>query len=94
MQLADFEMMETTMPKGVQAVLDFGDYELSIVKNEISYGNKSGLFEIAVFKNGDQVELPGITEKGNTVKGFLTESDVNSIITKLHTITNRIPRQI
>ena len=94
MQLADFEMMETTMPKGVQAVLDFGDYELSIVKNEISYGNKSGLFEIAVFKNGDQVELPGITNEGDTVKGFLKESDVDAIILKMHTITNRIPRQI
>ena len=94
MQLADFEMMETTMPKGVQAVLDFGDYELSIVKNEMSYGNKSGLFEIAVFKDGDQVELPGITNQGNTVKGFLTESEVDAIILKMHTITNRIPRQI
>ena len=94
MQLADFEMMETTMPKGVQAILNFGNYELSIVKNEMSYGNKSGLFEIAVFKDGDQVELPGITNQGNTVKGFLTESEVDAIILKMHTITNRIPRQI
>ena len=94
MQLADFEMMETTMPKGVQVILNFGDYELSIVKNEMSYGNQSGLFEIAAYKNGDQVELPGITAQGDTVKGFLTESDVNTIIKKLHMITNRIPRQI
>lgn len=94
MKLSDFEMMETKMPKGVQVILNFGDYELSIVKNEFSYGNERGLFEIATYKNGDQVELPGITAHGDTVKGFLTESDVNTIIKKLHMITNRIPRQI
>lgn len=99
MQLADFEMMETTMPKGIQAVLDFGKYHLSIVQNEFSYGSAQGLYEIAAFAASDgvasdMVELPGITADGDTVKGFLTESDVNTIIKKLHTITNRIPRQI
>jgi len=35
------------------------------------------LYEIAVFKDEDQVEMPGITEEGDTVKGFLKESDVD-----------------
>ena len=34
-----------------------------------------------------QIELPGITDPGDTVKGWLTEDDVNSIIIKMITIT-------
>ena len=87
-------MMETNTPKGVQAVLDFGKYELSIVQNEISYGNRKGLYEIAVFSEGNQVELPGITSPGDSVKGFLTESDVDAILTKMHTITGTEGKQL
>jgi len=95
MQLKDFEMMPTETPNGVQAVLKFGDaYELSIVQNEISYGNKKGLYEIAVFKDAMQTELPGVTNEGDTVKGFLTEKDVDSIIKKLYLITGKQPVQI
>ena len=82
------------MPKGVQAVLDFGKYELSIIQNESSYGNKQGLYEIAVFKNGEQYELPGVTEPGDTVKGFLTEEDVNGILKKMYLITGKMPEQV
>ena len=57
MKLKDFELLETDVPKGVQAVLQFDNYELSIINNEASYGNKQGLFEIAVFKDGDMTEL-------------------------------------
>ena len=87
-------MMETDTPKGVQAVLDFGKYELSIVQNEISYGNRKGLYEIAVFSEGNQVELPGITSPGDSVKGFLTESDVDAILTKMYTITGTEGKQL
>ena len=89
---ADIPFKETTMPKGIQALLSFGgDYELSIVKNESSYGNAKDLYEIAVFKDNDQVELPGITREGDTVKGFLTENEVVSIIKKMHLITAAEP---
>lgn len=74
---------------GKQAVIPFGDYELSIVSHSSSYGGKQGLYEIAVFKDVDQVELPGITEAGDTVKGFLTEAGVMSIIKKMMTITKK-----
>jgi hypothetical protein len=94
MKLKDFKLLETDVPKGVQAVLAFNNYELSIVKNEVSYGNKQGLFEIAVFKDGDQKELPGITNSGDTVKGWLTESDVDAIISKMYFLTGTTPRQI
>jgi len=90
----NFKMLPTEMPKGIQAILDFGKYELSIVQNESSYGNKQGLYEIAVFKDNEQCELPGVTEPGDTVKGFLTESDVDCIIKKLYSITGVEPKQI
>jgi hypothetical protein len=94
MKMSQLQMMETDTPKGVQAVLDFGKYELSIVQNEISYGNRKGLYEIAVFSEGNQVELPGITSPGDSVKGFLTESDVDAILTKMHTITGTEGKQL
>ena len=94
MKLKDFKMLETELPKGVQAILDFGEYELSIVQNESSYGNKQGLYEIAVFKDNGQVELPGITAEGDTVKGYLTEEDVNMILKKMYLFTGNIPQQV
>ena len=94
MKMSDFKMMPTSMPKGVQAILDFGKYELSIIQNESSYGNKQGLYEIAVFKNGEQCELPGVTEPGDTVKGFLTETDVDVILKKMYLITGKVPEQV
>ena len=74
--------------------MKFKDYELSIIKNEASYGNAQGLYEIAVFKGNDQTELPGITEEGDTVKGFLTEGDVEGIIKKMHLISGADPEAI
>jgi len=94
MKLKDFKLLETDVPKGVQAILEFSNYELSIVKNEASYGNKQGLYEIAVFKDGEQCELPGITNPGDTVKGWLTNSDVDAIISKMYFLTGTKPRQI
>lgn len=94
MKLKDFQLLETDVPKGVQALLQFDNYELSIINNEASYGNKQGLFEIAVFKDGEQCELPGVTNSGDTVKGWLTESDVDAIITKMYFLTGTTPRQI
>ena len=58
---------------GVQAMVPFGKYELSVVKHGFSYGGSKGLYEIAVFEGDSQVELPGITQEGDTFKGFLTE---------------------
>ena len=95
MKLENFKLMHTEIPKGVQAILDFSAYQLSIVKNEVSYGNKQGLYEIAVFdSSSEQVNLPGITDDNETVKGWLTESEVDAIIKKMYTITGTTPRQI
>ena len=89
---ADIPFKETTMPKGTQALLSFGgEYELSIIQNEASYGNAQGLYEIAVFKDNDQIELPGITQEGDTVKGFLTKDEVVGIVKKMHLVTGEDP---
>jgi len=68
---------------GKAATIPFGKYELSIVSHSMSYGGKQGLYEIAVYEGDDQVELPGVTREGDTVKGFLTEEDVLGIIKKM-----------
>tara|TARA_R110000803_G_scaffold30857_8_gene69291 strand:- start:1018 stop:1305 length:288 start_codon:yes stop_codon:yes gene_type:complete len=83
--------IDTVRPIGIHAKVLFGECELSIIKNEVSYGGLHGLYEIAVFKNDNMVELPGITEKGDTVKGFLTEDDVDAIIKKMHLVTGIEP---
>jgi len=94
MKVSNFKFLETKIPKGKQLLLNFGKYELSIVQNESSYGNKLGLFEIGVFQNDTMIELPGITREGDTVKGFLTEDDVNVILKKMYLITGTVPEQV
>lgn len=89
MKLADCKLNETEFPKGVQVMIDFGLYELSIINT--GYGADQGLYEIAVFKGNYQVELPGITEQGDTVKGFLTKDEVVGIIKKMHLVSGADP---
>jgi hypothetical protein len=40
------------------------------------------------------VELPGITAKGDTVKGFLTPEEVSCIILKMQFLTDSQPVSI
>ena len=99
MKLKDFQLLPTDIPNGVQAVLDFGKYHLSIIKSDFSYGGSKGLYEIGVFSANDGVansmtSLPGITPENDSVKGHLTEADVDVIIKKMHTITGTEPKQI
>jgi len=80
--------------KGIQLVLDFKKYELSVVKHDGSYGGTQGLFEIMVRDESGGVELPGITEPGDTVKGWLTLEDVSVICKKLMSITGVEPVKV
>ena len=98
MKLTDFKMLrKKRSSNGRQAILDFGDYHLSIIND--GYGSEQGLYEIGVFAATDGVAsgltvLPGITEDGDSVKGHLTEADVDAIIKKMFTITGTEPRQV
>ena len=80
--------------KGIQLVLDFEKYELSVVQHEGSYGGPQGLYEIMVSVAGRGVELPGITEPGDTVKGFLTLEAVSGICKKMTAITGNEPVKV
>lgn len=82
---------------GRQIILDFGLYHLSIIDD--GHGREDGLYEIAVYLVRDnvplqQLEMPGITWPGDTVKGNLTEADVNDIINKLYWMSATVPEQI
>lgn len=79
---------------GVQAIIEFGQYELSVVKHSMSYGGRKGMYEIAVFEGNNQVELPGITQEGDTVKGFLCEEGLNVIFKKMTTVTGSMGTQV
>ena len=98
MKLTDFKMLrKKRSSNGRQAILDFGDYHLSIIND--GYGSEQGLYEIGVFAATDGVardmtELPGITEEGDSVKGNLTEAEIDAIILKLYAITGTEPRQV
>ena len=92
LELASFDPQP--LHDGIQVVLDYGDYELSIVKHSGSYGYSQDLYEIATLKHGDFVEMPGITDDDDSVKGYLTEADVSAIIKKMYFLTGKSPRQI
>lgn len=77
------DLQFTKFLDGVSATVTYGDYELSVVKHSGSYGGTGGLYEIAVFKGNDMVEMPGITQEGDTVKGWLSEEAVTGIMKKM-----------
>ena len=77
-----------TDKKGRQAYIDFIDYKMSIVCSASSYGGDKGLYEIAIFdKNGEFIDLKGITNKGDVVHGGLREDEVVLILEKMCEIT-------
>ena len=92
MRFEDVTMNYDEMLNGVTGRVNYGDYELSIVKHAHSYGGNRGLYEIAVYKGDNQIELPGITETNDTVKGWLTEQEVDGIMIKMYTISGKNPK--
>ena len=98
MRLSDYEMIELTdRPGAYQCVLDYGDeYRLSVISGKGAYGGDRGLYEIAIFKDGDFARLPGIfkDDHGDDVIGYLTEKDVDAIMFKMFFVTGRKPEQV
>lgn len=95
MRLSDFEMLEKAdLPGGYQCVLSFNDYtQLSIISGNGAQGLDDRPYEIAVFINGDFANLPGITFNED-VRGYMTEEEVDSVISKLYSITGCMPSQV
>tara|TARA_B100001057_G_C22493371_1_gene811098 strand:- start:287 stop:667 length:381 start_codon:yes stop_codon:yes gene_type:complete len=74
--------------------LRFGEaYELSIIDTGYGAGSNSP-YEIMAIKNGNGCELPGITEQGDTVKGWLSKEEVDEIILKMMSISGSEPVNI
>jgi hypothetical protein len=101
MRFKDIKMLDQGKPHitGKQAIIDFGKYKLSIICNDMSYGGKSGMYEVGVFKDWgtdkeQMCELPGITTEGDTVAGYLTASNLDAILNKMYLITAEEPTQI
>jgi hypothetical protein len=97
LRLSDYEMIEQAdRPGAYQCVLDYGDeYQLSIISGKGTYGGDRGLYEIAIFKDGDFAALPGIINlDDDQVRGYLTESEVDAIMFKMFFVTGRKPEQV
>ena len=64
-------------------------YSTSVIKNNMSYGGKQGLYEIGVFYEEVLVEVPGITEKGDSVRGWLEFEEVIDLLKKVEQMESR-----
>lgn len=67
---------------GVQAIVKFDNgYGASIVRHMFSYGGPSGLFEMAVIDENNEITYN--TSITNDVIGHLTESQVSEYLVKI-----------
>ncbi len=55
-------------------------YEVSVVKSPYTYGGDKGLYELAVFKDG---EITYATPVTNDVIGYLRPEDVTDVMEKI-----------
>jgi hypothetical protein len=55
-------------------------YEVSVVKSEYTYGGSNGLYELAVFKDGEICYDTPITDD---VIGYLRPEDVTDVMAKI-----------
>jgi hypothetical protein len=64
---------------GKQGFVDLANgHTLSVVQTPYSYGGKEGLWEVGLMLGGSLVK--GVSEWGDQVKGYLTESEVEKEI--------------
>ena len=73
---------DTKIPQGVSATVEFPNgWGASIIKNDMSYGGRSGLFEIAVLdKDG---KLSSETDISDDVIGWQDEKDIDRVLTAI-----------
>jgi hypothetical protein len=55
-------------------------YEVSVVKSPYTYGGDKGLYELAIFKDGEITYATSIT---NDVMGYLRPEDVTDVMAKI-----------
>ena len=70
---------------GKQAYIEFDNgYGVSVVSTPFSYGGKAGLYEVAVLRDRQFVDIP---DWRDNVKGWLTERDVDDILTEIKSLS-------
>ena len=84
-----FNSLKFETPKilklGRQAYAEFDNgYCVSVICTPISYGGKAGLYEVAVIRDGEFVDMP---DWDDNVKGWLTEQDVDEILTQVKSLS-------
>lgn len=66
---------ESKAPKGIYATMEFDNgFTASVIRNEMSYGNAQGLYELAVLKDG---EFSSDTDITDNVLGWQDEKDID-----------------
>ena len=77
----DLEFNPHPIGDGIQAKIEFDNgYGASVICTPFSYGGKSGLYEMAVFHDG---ELTYTTVLGDDVKGWLTKNEVTKLLKQI-----------
>lgn len=72
---------------GIQARLDFmNGYGVSVVKGPHTFGGQDGLYELAVFKNGE-IHYDNSVANGD-VKGYLNEEEVSELMIEVQLLKN------
>ena len=79
----DIEFKPNPMGKdfGIVSRTQFDNgYEASVVKSDYTYGGKNGLYELAIFKDGEICYDTPITDD---VIGYLRPEDVTDVMAKI-----------
>jgi hypothetical protein len=80
-EFKDLEFNPHPMGVGVQALIEFeNSYGASIVRTPYTYGGGEGLYELAVFKDGQLTYDTPITDD---VIGHLTEDGVSVLLAEI-----------
>lgn len=86
MTFQELEFKDLPSMNGIQATVEFkNNYGASVVRHAGSYGNKRGLYELAVTKYNEEGEWKFCfsTPLTNDVLGFLTEDDVTNYLIQI-----------
>jgi hypothetical protein len=84
--------LERSLNGGSQVLHKFENgFGASVVQHEFSYGADEGLFELGVikFENEDEWHLNYSTSVTDDVLGYLTEEDVQDLLTKIEQLESK-----
>ena len=77
---------KTHAENDVQAWAEVNGYEVSIIRNALSYGGDKGLYEIGVYKGGTN-KMCDPLDWGDDVKGWLTPELVEQELSKIENLS-------